>query len=693
MGTRFWHGVTLAATLLSTGCPAKLPPGATALDEVDVSGADQVDDSDLTGSIASTPSDEVLGLFRPWWVDYGLYDPVTLEKDLQRIERFYQARGYYEARVRAGRVIKTGERSVRVQIVVEEGPPVRLARIQVTGIDGLDEDARRAFAAAWKLAIGDPFDEDKYHESGTAAEQALTDEGYAHTTVTLGADVNLVKHEAVVHVDVVTGPRCTFGALQIEGLHELPESKVRKIIGIEPGEQYSTRKMRSAQNALFDLGTFDTVDFEPDLSKPDATVIPVRVALAESKLRRIKAGPGFLVDPLRNDVHVTASWENRNFLGGIRNFRVEIRPMLITRGGFFAMRGAHPGILATSELREPAFIEGRTTGVVGVNGGILPDPINEYRVATAMGSVGVDRRFLDIIYAGLFYRKAVQYATPYKDAVLPPNVFDATLGYLELLAAVDSRDDLLEPTRGFYASMSTQYAFGGKKLWGGNFGDVRVQPELRMYGPLAKGLVLAFRFTTGWLLPYDYEVREPARRTPTADDPSHFVYESRTRDDPFDKTGAPPAWRAFYSGGALGNRGYPTRYVGLRDCAEQVVDGKLVQTEHGIDCSVVVGGASLWESSLELRVVISGPLSGVLFLDASDVSRRVFDLRLDFPHLTLGPGLRYKTPVGPVRVDFGVRVPGLQRVGGELDPREQAPQFDLGVKGPFALNFSLGEAF
>lgn len=680
-------------SIASLGCPARLPKGQTALDSLSVDGADEVDDSDLEGAIASTPSDKVLGLFRPWWVDYGIYDEVALAKDLQRIERFYQARGFFEARARAARVVSSGARSVRVQIVVEEGPAVHVARIAAGGIAGLDGKTRSAFAAAFTLAVGDRFDEDEYRESGRRAELALTDAGYAHASVTLAADVDLSKHEAVVHVDVKPGPRCTFGEITVEGLKELPESKVRKIVGIEPGERYSTAQMRSAESALFDLGTFDTVDFEPDLSKADATVVPVRVRVTEAKLRRVKAGPGLLLDPLRNDLHVTGSWENRNFLGGMRNFRVELRPMLITRGGFFGIRGLHPGVLATTELREPAFLEGRTTGILGASGGILPDPINDYRVAAAMGSIGLDRRFLQIVYLGLFYRKAVQFARPYGDSVLPPNVFDATLGYLELLASVDARDDVLEPSRGYFAALSTQYAFGGGKAWGGDFGDVRVQPELRMYGPLRKGLVLAVRFTTGWLLPYDYEVREPARREPSADDPSRFAYESRTRDEPFDKTGAPPAWRAFYSGGALGNRGYPTRYVGLRDCAEKVVGGALVQDEHGRDCSVVVGGASLWEGSVELRVVITGPLSGVLFVDASDVSRRVFDLRLDYPHLAIGPGLRYKTPVGPIRLDFGVRVRSLQRIGGELDPREEPPQFNLGIKGPFALSFSLGEAF
>lgn len=686
--------LTLVSATLLLGCPAKLPEGATALDKISIDGTDEVDASELEGAIASQPTSKLLGITRLWWVDYGLYDPVTLEKDLQRIERYYQARGFYEARARAGRVIRKDDRSVRVQIVVEEGPAVKLARVQVTGLAALPESTRRRFSAAWKLAPGENFDEDLYRASGAAVEQSLTDDGYAHASVLLGADVDLVKHEAVVHVEVRPGPRCTFGAITITGLSELDESRVRRILAIEPGDDYSTRTMRSAQNALFDLGTFDTVNFEPDLSDPNATVIPVKVAITESKLRRVKAGPGVLIDPLRNDLHFTVGWEHRNFLGGLRNFKVEVRPMLITRGGFFSFGTLRPGVLANTELRQPGFLEGRTSGVVGVSGGMLPDPINEYRVTTAMGTVGVDRRFAGILYGGLFYRKAFQIASPYAGFELPPNAFSSTIGYFELLTTIDARDDLLRPTKGYFATLSFQYALS-QKMIGGDFGDFRIQPEVRMYGALAKGLILAFRFTTGFLLPYNYDIREPRKKTPRPTNPSESIYEdeTRTREEPFDKTGATPAWRAFYSGGAIGNRGYPTRYVGLRDCQVDSRGGALVPIERDAECSVVVGGASMWESSLELRFDISGPLAGVLFVDASDISRRRFDLRLDYPHLSVGPGLRYVTPVGPVRIDFGYRVPGAQRIGGSLDPREEPRLFNLGIKGPYALHLSIGEAF
>jgi outer membrane protein assembly factor BamA len=700
-----WPLLVATLALLMLGCPAKLPDGATALDEVRVikeGDSDEVEEDDIIDAIASDPTHKTFGLVRMWWIDYGVYDKVIVEKDLQRVQRFYRARGYYEAQVRAGRVVSNGDRAVKVEIIVDEGPVVTVGTVQEIGIEPLPEDVKTAVRDGWTLPPGSVFDEAEYHKSGAATEQALTDRGYAYASVSLGAEVDLVNHKATLHVEVHPGPPCTFDGYTVEGLNELSERSVRLIVDIEKGERYSTRTIRNAQHALFDLGVFDSAAIEPDLSDPKRTAVPFKIIVTESKLKRLRLGPGFLLDPLRNDVHFLASWEHRNFFGGLRRLKYELRPLVMLKPGLASPKQARPGFTTGVDFRQPSLLsflgDGRATGIVNVTTGIVPDPVNDFRSFTTRGSIGIDRRFGDLVYGGLFYRKGFDFVTAYGDTPLPANVCidrldllrsacKAQIGYFELLASVDARDDIMRPRNGYYTSLSLQYAMASKFPLAGDFADVRVQPEFRFYGPMSRKITLAFRFMTGFLFSRNYALHFPNRKAPTAGDPSQYDV---------DTSGDTPFWRAFFSGGASSNRGYPIRSVGLRDCGRLPNDPitGAEQREAGGDCSIQVGGASIWESSLELRFeVLTEALEAVIFADASDVSRNVFDIRLDYPHLSVGPGLRYFTPIGPIRVDFGYRVPGMQRIGGDLDPRENPKEFSLGFKGPFALHLSIGEAF
>jgi len=114
-------------------------------------------------------------------------------------------------------------------------------------------------------------------------------------------------------------------------------------------------------------------------------------------------------------------------------------------------------------------------------------------------------------------------------------------------------------------------------------------------------------------------------------------------------------------------------------------------------CIRPLGGFTLWEASLELRFPLVGDLSAVTFADASDVTRDVGHVRFNVPHLSVGPGLRYMTPVGPLRLDIGYRVPGAQHFGQSQLTDEEGGNDVGNLFGldwlPVAINIAIGEAF
>jgi hypothetical protein len=99
-----------------------------------------------------------------------------------------------------------------------------------------------------------------------------------------------------------------------------------------------------------------------------------------------------------------------------------------------------------------------------------------------------------------------------------------------------------------------------------------------------------------------------------------------------------------------------------------------------------------------VRFEVSGPLGAAIFCDSGDVSAEPVDVRLTHLHLSCGAGARYDTPVGPIRLDIGYRIPFLQVLGyaneaqvAAHDPTEGTQPQIFSV--PMAISFGIGEAF
>ena len=94
----------VAATLALGGCKT-IPEGRSAVDEVQVRGADKLDEGDIKDKIATTETTKFLMLKQGILFEYSLFDRFVLQRDLARVEAFYRSKGHYDVHVRAGRVI------------------------------------------------------------------------------------------------------------------------------------------------------------------------------------------------------------------------------------------------------------------------------------------------------------------------------------------------------------------------------------------------------------------------------------------------------------------------------------------------------------------------------------------------------------------------------------------------------------
>jgi outer membrane protein insertion porin family/translocation and assembly module TamA len=547
--------------------------------------------------------------------------------------------------------------------------------------------------------------------------EALQDHGFPFAKVDAKAHIDLVRHTADVELALDPGPEATYGDVKIVGLHEIPEGKVRDILSIRPGRRYSRTKLNDAQRAVLSLGVFSNVEIHEDLTHPETKQVPIELVVRESELRTIRLGGGAEFDVLRLNLHLRMGWEHLNFLGGMRDLSLSAIPgidLYPTRLDGSTPLAPSRVLLENSlqlKFRQPSFLEARTTGTVDARYDIKPllyplngaDPKKERVIGfqTVATSVGVEREFtlrLSRKVRGhltiapsynwqanfpFIYQKSPPVAgVPDEGSQLPNGLVDVRVAFPALVTTLDFRDDPIATHAGVYLSSSLQVA---DKVFGGSVSDVRIQPEIRGYVPITKkSVTLATRLTMGFLFPRDYgdtlNLSSSQGQASTTSPTSGTVITDQEK----------LLLRAFYSGGSNSNRGYPLRGVGPHGPV-----GFLVPT--GVNCQAdptqascirPLGGFTLWEASLELRFPLSGPVSMVTFADASDVTRDVARVHFNAPHLSLGPGLRYLTPVGPLRLDIGYRVPGAQGEGGD----DAGTLFGKSWL-PLALNIAIGESF
>lgn len=168
----------------------------------------------------------------------------------------------------------------------------------------------------------------------------------------------------------------------------------------------------------------------------------------------------------------------------------------------------------------------------------------------------------------------------------------------------DTRDNVFDASRGSYCGLSVEYA--GDFL-GGDYSFTKYSLNLRWYHKAFWRFLLALRLKAG------------------------LAQESGGSPDV-------PIWERFYCGGAETVRGYEYREIGSK------VD------------DTPIGGKNLLVANMELRFPIVEHFKGVLFIDGGDAwNSGVEEAKEDDFDLKLGAGvgLRFSTPIGPIRLDWG----------------------------------------
>jgi translocation and assembly module TamA len=638
----------------------------------------QKDDAPIVRDLKISGNDElssrqiekrILTEEKSWWPFSATprFDPVTWAADLKRIERLYVANGFYQAEVVKSDVRPEPPDGVAVQVQVREGKPTHVGAMDVQGLPPAE---RAAVMKRLPLAPGAVFKEEDWAATKRLLTDRLRNRGYYKASVDGKALVDVGTQRADLTLIVDPGRRYYFGEIQVD---TAPGARVpgyfvweQVRLAIEEGETFNDTAIEEAQRRVFGLGLFGTIRVVP--GEPDETTarIPVRVVVREAPFRTLRLGVGARADQIRNEVRGVAEWTNRNFLGGTRRLTARAEagwaflPSLWAvlnndassaplRNGPIArvrLEFEQPRFLARPSLRERTTLEIDRT---------LEQTYNAFSTRAMTGVVWQVWSTLAIFPA---YRIEADYlnGAPINSAATAPLTLGCQttsdhcfvwLSYLDPLITWDRRDHVFDPRHGTYVSLSLQ---GGGGPLGGNFDYVRVLPDVRGYESFGEGgaLTVSARLRVGELWT-------------ASGNPDDSAVVTR-----------------FYAGGAVSMRGFSDRRLSPL---------LLVPTPPGAPnapYTVPVGGNGMIDGSFELRYSLTKSVRAAAFVDFGQVRRGRLTAG-DVPHVlwAVGVGIRWITPVGPIRVDLARRLPF-----GDLPPLLAADATGAIVEVPYVANDS-----
>jgi outer membrane protein insertion porin family len=522
----------------------------------------------------------------------GVYQRETLRNDLRRIEAFYQTRGFLRVEVGEPDVrVDQKAKGIFITVTVKEQDQYRVGRLQVAGDDLFGAEELKSLM---RLQEGEIFDRSQLANDVLKLSDRYTERGYAFADVVPLTNIDQERRLVNIDVQLDRGPQVRVGRVLIVGNEITRDKVIRREIRLSEGDLFDSSKLRRSRQRLGNLGFFEEVNLDTR-RRPEEDLVDLEVRVKEQPTGAFTAGAGY---SSTQSVIGTASIRQNNLFG--RGQRLALTAALSSVSADFTLSFTEPyfldsqfslGLEAFNRRFDYDSFDSRETGA----GLRFSRPIGEYLRA------GLGYRYEDIDITDVSddaSQRIKDLAGRSTSSVLTPSI------------AWDSRDNQLNPSRGFYHFLSLDFAGGPL---GAENQFYKAVGEANWYYPVVGDLVFSARGRVGY-------------------------------GDGWGDKDLPLLERFFVGTQAVTIRGYRLEDVGPKD-----INGD------------AIGGNSLILLSGQLRFPVTQGLSLVGFIDAGNLyDKNEFDPTI--LRVGIGAGIRFVTPLGPLALDWGFK---LDRKAGE----------------------------
>ncbi|MBF0372668.1 MAG: outer membrane protein assembly factor BamA [Alphaproteobacteria bacterium] len=525
------------------------------------------------------------------------YDPDRLTYDRELMRRFYLAHGYADFQVKSVVAELTPDRQgFFITFTIEEGERYRVGKTDLrVAIKDLDVEELRPLV---KPQEGAWYSADDVEDTVQALTEAVGNKGYAFVDVTPKVDRKRADKVVDLIFDVREGPRVFVERIDITGNVRTLDKVIRREFRLVEGDAFNSAKLRRSRQRVRDLNFFQKVDIttQPAETAADRTVIKVDVE--EKSTGELTFGVGWSTSA---GAMMEVGLRERNLLGRGQDLKLSTT---------IAERQSQLDFAFT----EPYFMDRRLAA--GVDLYALTRELQEESSYDA-SSIGGALRMGYQINEGwrqdwryLLSRDKVENVQDDASRFIKEQEGTAIISLVAHTITYDKRDSRLDPTEGYYVRLTTELAgLGGTEHF------LRNGVGAGYFLPLGDGWIVGLGGSAGHVVGINDDVRITNRY--------------------------------FLGGDSL--RGFATAGVSPRDTAT----------------GDALGGLWMFSGTVELTVPLGLPpelgLTGRVFTDLGSIGETDETVTAGLSQSTsirssIGAGVKWRSPVGPINVDLGLPI-------------------------------------
>lgn len=517
----------------------------------------------------------------------------VLNEDIKEMTALYKNSGFLEVKLTRDSRFHEEDNTLGIRITVEEGIQTFLTGIEVSGNNAFGRDE---IVGRIKSGEGGPYNESQVIDDLYSIQSYYVQKGYLYATVELKSRYSPDKKEVVITYVIAEDQPVYIGETYVSGNSVTKEYVIRRELLVNEGDLYSYENILRSQRRLLSLRIFKGIKLEPVNPEVRDYRKDMSLKVEEGYPGTVEFGIGY-GDVERIRGMFEASY--RNLFGTGRQMTLRAEGSSIEQK--YSLGYKEPWVLGYQ-------MDGRID---------LVDQIEDKRSfdrRTLGLSAGLDKSFSDYVKGSLMYQyEDVRLSDVSAEAILTPeDTGKIEVATINPSVTIDHRDDPFNPTKGMFYSLGVREA---ARLMGSRpqFAKVNLQASL-FYPPVKKVVIaLSARGGVAWNFGESKEV---------------------------------PIFERYFTGGRSTVRGYDQERLGIP--GETIVYDGANWSPTGGNMMVVFNG--------EIRFPLYKGLGMVVFVDSGNVWRKIDEFDASEIRSTAGAGIRYNTPVGPLRLDVGCKL-------------------------------------